>query len=117
MNNYIPIDKENLPEIFEIDLANSTYMLGINYNQSFDFFTVDLYDSNMTPIVLGEKMMINQPLWDGYVDERIPAPTLIPVDESGQADRVSYDNLMETVFLFVDDGSDDSVDEDEEDDD
>lgn len=117
MNNYIPIDKENLPEIFEIDLANSTYMLGINYNQSFDFFTVDLYDSNMTPIVLGEKMVINQPLWDGLVSENIPAPTLIPMDESGQETRVTYANLMQNVYLFVDDGSDNSEDEDDEDDD
>lgn len=103
MRDYIPIDKENLPEIFEIDLANETFILGVNYNQSYDFFTVDLYDTNMNPIVLGEKMIINVPLWNDLTDSRLPAPTLIPMDESGKEKRITYDNFMETTFLFIDD--------------
>jgi hypothetical protein len=103
MRDYIPIDKDNLPEIFEIDLANETFVLGINYNQSYDFFTVDLYDTNMNPIVLGEKMIINVPLWSDLTDSRLPAPTLIPMDESGKADRITFENFMETTFLFIDD--------------
>lgn len=103
IREYIPVEKDSLPEQFEIDLADETFILGFDYNKTFDFFTVDLYDMNMNPIVLGEKMVIGVPLWSDIVDERIPAPTLIPLDESGKEIRITFDNFMNTVFLFVDD--------------
>ncbi|MDE3837940.1 hypothetical protein C0966_00765 [Bacillus methanolicus] len=107
MRDYILIDKENLPEQFEIDLANETYVLEFNYNKTYDFFTVDLYDINMNPIVLGEKLVINIPLWSNITDSRLPAPSLVPMDESGKAERITYDNFGETVFLFIDDTPED----------
>ncbi|UQD52303.1 hypothetical protein C0971_09990 [Bacillus methanolicus] len=103
MRDYIPIDKENLPEQFEIDLANETFILEFNYNQTYDFFTVDLYDSNMNPIILGEKLVLNIPLWSDSADIRLPAPSLVPMDEAGKEKRITYDNFGETVFLYIDD--------------
>jgi hypothetical protein len=103
IRDYIPIDKDNLPEQFEIDLADETFILEFNYNQTYGFFTVDLYDSNMNPIVLGEKLVIYVPLWSGFSDHRLPAPTLVPMDESGKEDRITFENFGETVFLFIDD--------------
>lgn len=105
MRNYIPIEKNSLPEQFEIDLANDTFIMGVNYNQSYDFFTVDLYDMKRNPIVLGEKMVLNIPLWSDLVDDRLPAPSLVPMDESDQETRITFDNFMETTFLYIDDVS------------
>lgn len=102
VREYIPVDKDNLPEQFEIDLGEETYILRFDYNQEYDFFTVDLYDASLNPIVLGEKMMLNRQLWADVIRD-VPAPTLIPVDESGKATRITFSNFMETVFLFVDD--------------
>lgn len=103
---YIPIEKDLLPIEFEIQLAEEYFVMGINYNRSFDFFTVDLYDTDRNPIVIGEKMVIDLPLWEGISDNRLPAPTLIPYDTSGKtsgkADRVTFENFMVTTFLVID---------------
>ncbi|KIL72518.1 phage baseplate plug family protein [Bacillus badius] len=104
---YIPIEKELLPEEFEIQLGAEFFIMGINYNESFDFFTVDLYDNDRNPIVLGEKMVIDLPLWEGISDNRLPAPTLIPYDTSGKAERITFESLMVTTFLIIDSEADD----------
>jgi hypothetical protein len=106
--NYIDFDKEEVPVIFDIDLAEDTYTMGINYNQTNDFFSMDLWDTDGNVIVLGEKMMLNRPLFEDVVDERLPAPTLTAMDEAGNEKRVTYDNFGVTVFLFVDDIGDPS---------
>lgn len=103
LRDYLPIDKEDIPEKFEIDIEDSTYIIRINYNQTSDFYTIDLWDNVETPIVLGEKLVLNQPLWSGIVDGRLPAPTLIPMDVSGQTKRISVDNFYVTVFVYFDD--------------
>ncbi|MED1201945.1 phage baseplate plug protein [Heyndrickxia acidicola] len=106
--NYIDFDKEEVPVIFDIELAEDTYTMGINYNQTNDFFSVDLWDIDGNVIVLGEKMMLNRPLFEDIVDERLPAPTLTAMDEAGNEKRVTYENFGVTVFLFVDDIGDPS---------
>ncbi|MBG9783590.1 phage baseplate plug family protein [Shouchella lehensis] len=103
VRDYVPIDVEELPEQFEFDMENDMYVLQINYNETADFFTVDLYTRNMLPLVIGEKMILNQPLWNDLSVEGLPALSLIPLDESGSAQRVSKNNLMKTVFLYIDD--------------
>lgn len=104
--DYIDFDKEEVPVVFDIDIGEEEFTMGINYNQSNDFFTVDLWDSDGNAIVLGEKMVLNRPLFDDLVDERLPGPTLIPMDESEKEERITYDNFGVTVFLFIDDVSD-----------
>ncbi|PAE96781.1 phage baseplate plug family protein [Shouchella clausii] len=103
VRDYVPIDVDGLPEQFEFDMENDMYVLQINYNETADFFTVDLYTRNMDPLVLGEKMILNQPLWSDLSVEGLPALSLVPLDESKAAQRVSKSNLMKTVFLYIDD--------------
>lgn len=103
MRDYIPINKNNLPEQFEIDLANETFIIEVNYNQTGDFFTVDLYDMNREPIVYGEKLVLNVPLWSDLTNYRLPAPSLVVLDESGQTKRITFDNFMVTTFIYIDD--------------
>lgn len=107
MRNYIPIEKEEIPQRFQIDLASDTFTLEVNYNTTGDFFTIDLYDENDEPIVIGEKLVLGIPLWQDIANSNLPAPTLIPLDESGQEDRITYENFGETVFLYIDDVSED----------
>ncbi|MFP7414366.1 phage baseplate plug family protein [Priestia filamentosa] len=103
MRDYVPIEKNRLPERFEIDLAGDTFVFQFNYNKTYDFFTVDLYDYKQNPLVIGEKLVLGVPLWSDLVSDNLPAPTLIPMDESGNTERITFDNFMVTTFLFVDD--------------
>jgi len=99
----IEIDKYNLPERFDIELGTELFSLEINYNATGDFFTVDLYKED-EPLVLGEKIMYNQPLFQEVEDNRYPAPQLLATDLAGKESRVSWENFGVTVFLVVNDG-------------
>lgn len=101
----IEIDKNNLPEQFDIELGTELFTMEVNYNETGDFFTVDLYQyDNPEPLVLGEKLMYGQPLFRDIEDQRFPAPTIVPLDLSGKETRVSRENFGRTVFLVIDDG-------------
>lgn len=100
---YIPIEKEELPMEFEIELAGIDYFMGVNHNESQDILSVDLWDINHKPIVLGERLLLNERLWQDVIDERLPSIDLIPLDESQSADKITYQNFMETVFIYIDD--------------
>ena len=104
----IPFDKNELPERFEIDFYQQTSILEFNYNETGDFFTVDLYktgdDGEDVPIVLGEKLVLGRPLWETVPRDDIPAPMLMPLDIGRKATRVSYDNMNVSVFLYIVDG-------------
>ena len=102
------INKDEIPEEFDMDLGNETFTLTFKYNTSFDFFTVDLkkateVDSEPEELVMGEKLILNKPLFSDFTSFDFPAPTIIPMDLSGVEKRITFDNLNEKVFLYIDD--------------
>lgn len=97
---YLPIEKENIPYRFDIALPIEIFTFEIRYNDTYDFFTIDLFREGEA-LVLGERIVYGVPLFQDVYDRRFPAPTIIPLDESGNEHRVTYDNLGETVFLAV----------------
>lgn len=105
----VNFDKTELPERFEIDFYEQTVVLQFDYNATGDFFTVHLYkigdDGEDVPVVLGEKLLLGRPLWENIPRFDIPAPTLIPLDIGMEADRVTYENMNESVFLYILDGA------------
>ncbi|HAB9977088.1 TPA_asm: hypothetical protein GYW94_08330 [Listeria monocytogenes] len=104
IRNYIPIELDNIPEIFEFDFDDDrSFLFGINYAESQDLFSVDLYDIEGEPIVLGERLVLNERLWADVIDDRLPSVDLVPLDESGKEIRISKENFTKTVFLYFDD--------------
>ena len=100
MNEYIDIEKTEIPYTFEVDLNGEVYELEVNYNQSFDYFTVDLFKDGAA-LVVGEKLVLNRPLFRNFVSIGLPETQLIPLDRAGNAKRITWDNFNETVFLYV----------------
>ena len=99
---YIPIDVDNLPETFEIDFGEATFNIQVSYNSVLDLFVVDILTSDMQPIVMGEPLILNTPLWSDSSDVRLPLETVIPMDESMNEKAVTKGNFGRTVFLFID---------------
>lgn len=97
---YIEIEKENIPYRFEIELGAETFEFEIRYNDEGDLFTIDLFKGGEA-LVYGEKIVYGIPLFNDYYEEGFPAPTIIPLDESGNESTVTFENLNETVFLMV----------------
>lgn len=94
------INKDEIPYAFEIELGGEVFALEINYNAAHDFFTVDLF-KNDVPLVVGEMLQLNRPLFRNRVHIDLPTITLIPKDRAGVATRITYENMNETVFLYV----------------
>ncbi|KOY81578.1 hypothetical protein I6G82_08325 [Lysinibacillus macroides] len=97
---YIDIDKNEIPYSFEIELAGEVFEFEVNYNQAHDFFTLDLF-KNGGALVVGEKLILNRPLFRNRIDIQLPKVQIIPLDRANSATRITYENLNETVFLYV----------------
>lgn len=100
MLEYIPIEKENIPYRFEIELEAEIFEMEIRYNDLYDFFTIDLYKDG-EPLVYGEKVVYGVPLFQDVRDLRFPAVDIVPMDEAGLENQVTYENFQKTVFLTV----------------
>ncbi|EDO1216874.1 hypothetical protein G0Q31_001274 [Listeria monocytogenes] len=104
IRNYIPVELGNIPELFEFDFDDDrSFLFGINYAESQDLFSVDLYNIEGEPIVLGERLVLNERLWADIIDDRLPSLDLVPLDESGKETKITKDNFTKTVFLYFDD--------------
>ncbi|MEK4026290.1 phage baseplate plug family protein [Sporosarcina sp. FSL W7-1283] len=99
--NYIEIDKEAIPYSFEMQLDNVTWGFEVRYNAEHDFFTVDLLRLDDL-IVAGEKLVYGKPLFENVQTK--PLTPIIPFDESGNAKRIGWEELEESVFLYMMDG-------------
>lgn len=96
------LDYDNLPLVFEGKFGASDVYIGLNYNEVGKFYTVDLYDAQYNPIILGEKLVYGKRLWRRSVDPRVPLVDLIPLDESGQTKEITPATFGKTVFLYQD---------------
>lgn len=97
----IIINKNIIPYTFEILLADELFNIRVDYNMTADLFTVTLIKGEETictePIIYGQKLFKNL-----YQPNKFPAIDIIPLDESGQENKITFDNLCETVLLIVD---------------
>ena len=98
----ILIKKELVPYYFHILLGGELFDLAVSYNETHNFFTLAVKKGGET-ICAGEPLMYGMPLFgDVYTAGKHPAVTIVPFDESGNSDRVTFEALGETVFLTVD---------------
>lgn len=98
---FLPIFKNSIPYQANYRLDGITFTFRFHYNKLADFFTVDLLKHGI-PLVLGEKIVFGKALFATYpADDRLPFPAIIPVDLSGQATRAGWDEMGDSVFLYM----------------
>ena len=95
---YIDIDKNLIPYEFEISLANELFKMKVNYNEEYDYFTLDLSKDDIS-IINGEKLVYGRPLFLASLDK--PKVDILPFDVTGTIERITFENLNEEVFLFL----------------
>ena len=98
--DFIAIDKNRMPYRFDVPLAGTTYTLEMHYNSKGDFFTVDLYRGEEL-LAAGERLVYAWPLFATCAAEGFPGVALIPFDLAWREEDVSWDNLGESVYLYV----------------
>ena len=106
----IPIFKEHVPYEVQYWLGSATYKLVFQYNYYGDYFTVDLY-RNADPLVIGEKVLFGKALFSTYTaDPRLPEVKIVPADLSLTAKRAGWDEVSESVYLYMPEDFIDEVD-------
>ena len=103
MRDIIEIEKELIPYNFDIELAGEEFNIEIFYNQTADLFTATLSKDNEVlcynePIIYGVELFK-----DVYTSGKYPMLSIVPLDQSGTTDKVTYENFNKTVFLTIDD--------------
>lgn len=108
-HDVIEISTEQVPYEFDISIANETFRIGVEYNETGGFFTLALAKRNedtglYDEVCAGEPIVYGVPLWnDVYRSGKFPLPVITPLDESGENNAVSFDNLGRTVYLCIED--------------
>lgn len=97
---YIDIEKEKIPYSFEVVLAGETFQFEVFYNGVGDFFTINLY-KNHELVVLGEKIVYGVELFENLKHLPVPKVRIRPFDTTGIANKITYENMNEDVFLYV----------------
>lgn len=101
---YIDIEKDLIPYTFTISLAKELFEFRIDYNSTADMFTVSV-SRNGVELCAGEPIIYGQVLFGDLVNRgNFPKVTIVPIDESGECNAVTFDNLSRTVFLQIVDG-------------
>lgn len=95
---YLPIEKDKIPYGYEIQLDQVTYTIRFDYNPGFDFFTVEISQGE-TVLTSGEKLLYGKRILSSY--DYIDFPPIVPLDLNGVENRITWENLMTTVFLWV----------------
>lgn len=107
MRDIIEVDKTLLPYSFDIALAGEEYNLEFMYNETADLFTVTLSKEDEI-LVFNEPIIYGVPLFaDVYKSDLYPMCDIVPLDESGTENAVTYENFGKTVFLTIDDEPED----------
>ena len=102
MRRYIPVDVDDLPDTFDIQLAGEFFTFRVDYNSVADYYTVTIWDSdsnlllNQQPLILGELVGYDLP------DLRLPRIDIRVMDESGKATDAGRDVFGDTVQMYLD---------------
>lgn len=97
--NIIDINKKLCPYQFDIQLDNATYTFRIRYNSEFDYFTTDLLVGDIE-ILNGEKIIYGRELFLSHRHLTVPRG-VIALDVSDEQTRAGYNELGDTVFLYL----------------
>lgn len=104
MRDRIIVKKELIPYGFNIALGKEKFNMRFAYNKQADLFTVSLYREGRL-LCYAEPIIYGIPLFrDIYESGVFPMPDIVPYDESGQEQLVSWENFGKTVFLTIDNG-------------
>ena len=101
MRQYIPIDTENLPDIFDINLAGATYTFRIDYNKVADYYTITIMQDGKT-LLEQEPLILDQLVGIDIPDSNLPRTDLRVMDETGHAKDAGKAELGYDVQLYLD---------------
>ncbi|MBD5430147.1 hypothetical protein [Lactobacillus sp.] len=101
MRQYIPIDKDDLPDIFEIELAGDIFTMRVDYNQVADYYTLTIQKDGET-LLNREPLLLGNLVGGDIPNASLPKVDLRTMDETVQATDQGMLNFGENVRLYLD---------------
>lgn len=101
------IPMRDLPRFRQtVRIENTLYNFEFAWNVVGKHWTVGLYTQENEPIILGEKMVLNFPLFFGAVDSRLPLGSFFVLDPAArqtfEPGRTAWDTNGENLrFVYV----------------
>ena len=119
LRDKLMVDMSDLPNYVILPIGTENFTIEFYYRERYDTLYFNLYDSDDTPLIMGEKLVYGMPLWN-INDADLPSERIVPLDDAGVEDAVSIDNFQSSVFLYFDDldpeiENPDNVDQDDPD--
>lgn len=97
----IEINKSLIPYTFDIVLGAEEFTFRVDYNNTGEFFTVELSKNGET-LCSGEPIIYGKRLFSDIWSPKFPAIDIVPIDPSSEYNAVTYDNLCNGVILAID---------------
>lgn len=101
MRQYIPVDINDLPDIFDITLVDDVYTFRIDYNEVADYYTVTIMKDDET-LVTQEPLLLDNLVGFDLPDTRLPRIDIRVMDESGNATDAGEGAFGTQVQMYLD---------------
>ncbi len=101
MRQYIPVNTDDLPDIFDITLVGEVYTLRLDYNSVADFYTLTIMQDGET-LLEQEPLVLNQLVGIDIPDSRLPRTDIRVMDEANNAKDAGKGELGYDVQLYLD---------------
>lgn len=85
---------------YDIEIESIIYNFTFLYNSKFNFWTMDIRRQDLTPIILGVKLVLNYNLRYPYAYPDLFTGNLYLIDETNTLERVGIDDLSNKCKLI-----------------
>ena len=101
MRKYIPVNTDDLPDIFDITLAGEVFTLRVDYNPVADYYTLTILQDGET-LLEQEPLVLDQLVGIDIPDSRLPRTDIRVMDETRNARDAGKGELGYDVQLYID---------------
>lgn len=101
MRQYVPVNIDDLPDIFDIKLAGEVYTLRVDYNVVADYYTITIMQNGET-LLEQEPLILDQLVGIDLPDKRLPRIDLRVMDETGHAQDAGKAEFGYDVQIYLD---------------
>ena len=101
MENYVPVDVDNLPDIFDIQLAGEIFTFRIDYNSIADYYNCTIMKDGKV-LLAQEPLLLGNLIGAGIPNTDLPWTDLRVLDPTGRATDAGNGKFGVSVQLYLD---------------
>jgi len=103
----LPVRSDFKAYDFQIDLEKVVYTLDFGYNSRSASWYMSIFDQAKENLLIGDvPILIDIPLTDQYVDERLPPGRFIAINETGDNSEAASENFGTDIKLLYQESTD-----------